>query len=422
MRFLNVLFFSVGLSAGFCIPLSGQESDRTVASVKVIKAISEINALVQEALFDQALMKATDLLAVCEPDTIDSALANLLIAQVHSSQDRYAEAIPHLEAALNPGVLDRESTERYTLGLAHLYEETGAREKAVSLLDSFMAANPFPGGDILYMHSVILLHVGRGHDALGSAERALRTSVHPRQELYQLAAACAQEVNNYELACAYLERMLEMDPQSELLWTQLMATYLAGGKLHAALVALEGAQARGLMQKPENNVTRVELYYNLERYKEASELLEKGLLDGSLPDEQRLWEMLSYCYDLLFQPEKATDALERASRRGAWSAIDIRLAERYWQSQDYEKTILSLQAAWDKGGVDRPGDLWLLMASAALELEDLEIAEKALFNAREYPDSAGRVERLQRYIQQIKEHKLIEAEDAANDQSREGAI
>lgn len=416
MKLSRVLLFFTVLSCSVTAA-SGQDADVHVPSVKVIQAVSQINESLQNELYDQALTQGQDLLRSVQAGTIDASLANLLIAQVHSSQERYAEAIPYLEAALQPKVLDAQSTERYTLGLAHLYTEVGAQDKAVKLLDDFVAENPYPNGDILYMYSVVLLSAGRGQDALEAAQRALRTSVHPRRELYQLAAACAQEVNNYELASAYLERMIELDPDSELLWTQLMATYLGGGKQLAALVALENAQARGLLQKPENEVTRIELYYNLERYEEAAEALEEGLADGSLPNEQRLWEMLSYCYDLLFQPKKATDALERASEQGEWSGIDIRLAERYWQQREFEKTIESLQSAWDKGGVDRPGDLWILMATAALELEDLETAEEALAKAAEYPSSASRVERLQRYIQQIKEQKRILAEDAAEAQS-----
>jgi tetratricopeptide (TPR) repeat protein len=127
------------------------------------------------------------------------------------------------------------------------------------------------------------------------------------------------------------------------------------------------------------------------------------MADQSLEVDQGTWQLLSYCYEMNDQPERAREALERASRETPYSAIDLQLAERNWREQRFADTISNLESALRKGDVDRPGDLWILMTSAAMELRDIDRAEKALATARTFPEQAAKVDRLERSLARLKQ-------------------
>jgi tetratricopeptide (TPR) repeat protein len=376
-----------------------------VPSASGAAAMQAITQAIDEKRMDDARNQTQALLQVCTPGSMDYALANLLMAQINSSTEKFAEAVPYLENALALKLFEAAEQERYTLGLAHLYVETKQKDKAVKLLSELIASvGDKVTPDMLYMYSVLLMETGNGAEAVKQSERLMRTSLNPPKEYYQLAASCAQNVGNYEKACAYLERLLETDPKNEVFWNQLVAMHFNAGELLSAIVSMERAQEKGLLTKEVNYITKVELYYNMERFPEAAKDIEEGLAKKRIPNEQRFWEMLCVCYDQMGEPDKADKVLEKASATTKWSGIDIRLAERNYRNGKFDKALANLESAVRKGGIDRPADIWVLMASAALETKNLEKAEKAMQEAKKYPEAAEKVEKLENALNILKKH------------------
>lgn len=376
-----------------------------VPSASGAAAMQAITQAIDEKRMDDARTQTLALLQVSNPGSMDYALANLLMAQICSSTEKFKDAIPYLEAALSNKLFDAAEQERYTLGLAHLYVETKQKEKAVALLgDLVKTAGRNVTPDMLYMYSVLLMETGSKQEAVDQAEHLMRMSLNPPKEYYQLAASCEQNIGNYDKACAYLERLLEMDPKNEMFWNQLVAMHFNAGELLSAIVTMERAQEKGLLTKEVNYVTKIELYYNLERFPEAAKDIEEGLATKRIPNEQRFWEMLCVCYDQIGEPEKADKVLEKASATTKWSGIDVRLAERNYRNGKFDKALTNLETAVRKGKLERPADIWVLMASAALETRNLDKAGYAISNAKKYPEAAAKVEKLENAFNMLKAH------------------
>jgi len=376
-----------------------------VPSASGAAAMQAITQAIDEKRMDDARNQTLALLQVSNPGSMDYALANLLMAQICSSTEKFKDAVPYLEAALSGKLFEAAEQERYTLGLAHLYVETKQKDKAVAILRDLVAtAGAKASPDMLYMYSVLLMETGNKEEAVKQSERLMCLSLTPPKEYYQLAASCAQNIGNYDKACAYLERLLEMDPKNEMYWNQLVAMHFNAGELLSAIVAMERAQEKGLLTKEVNYVTKIELYYNLERFPEAAKDIEEGLAQKRIKNEQRFWEMLCVCYDQMGEPDKADKVLEKASATTKWSGIDVRLAERNYRNGKYDKALANLESAVSKGNVDRPADIWVLMASAALETKNLEKAAYAMDKARKYPEAASKVEKLENALNILKAH------------------
>ena len=377
-------------------------------------AMQAISQAIDEKRYDDARTQSIALLQASTPGTLDYALANLLLAQISSSTEKFDEAVPYLEAALAQKLFEPAEQQRYAFGLAHLYVETKQKDKAVALVRELLeASGAKPTGDMLYMYSVLLMETGQKDEAVKQSERLMRLSLNPPKEYYQLAASCAQNAGNYEKACAYLERLLQMDPNNEVFWNQLVAMHFNAGELLSAVVSMDRAQEKGLCTKEVNYVTKIELYFNMERFPEAAHEIETCLAQKKITNEQRFWEMLCICYDQMGEPDKATQVLEKASASTPWSGIDVRLAERNYKAGNFAKALTNLESAVRKGKLDHAGDIYVLMASAALETRNLDKAEFAMENARKYPEEAAKVEKLENALNILRTH-IQEENNKAN--------
>jgi tetratricopeptide (TPR) repeat protein len=400
-----LIIFTTPIFAAEKADLAPDPKVLTAASSASLKGVSDA---IDAKNWAQAETLDKAFLATCNPGAIDYAYANLLMANICSTQKRFAEAVPYLETALAQKLFEPADVQRYTTALVHLYVETNQKPKAVALIEQYKIEVPHLPADMVYMYAVLLMETGKGQAALEQAELLMRYDLHPPKENYQLAASCAQNVNNYEKACAYLDRLIEMEPRNEMYWNQLVAMHYNAGELLAAVVSLERAQENGLLNKEINYITRIELYYNLERFPEAAKAIEECLANKTIPNELKYWDMLANCYDMTGEPEKADKVLEQASASTKWGAIDVRLAERSYRAGNYEKAIAHFESAIKKADVDNQGDIWVLMASASIETRNVAKAENALTHAAAYPDETSKVEKLQKSLNQLK--KQIEDE------------
>jgi len=349
----------------------------------VLKTISEA---IDAKNFAGAETMAKGLIAKSAKGTADYAYATFLLASVYSAQNRFDEAIPNLESALACNMFEPADTERYTHALAQLYVQTKQIDKAIVFIRGYMVNHPNIPDDMRYMYAIILKESGNSAESYVQAEKLMRSSLKPPKEYYQLAASCAQDAGNFERACAYLERLLQMDPKSEVFWTQLVAMHYNAGEPLAAIVAIDRAQEAGLLLAPTNYELRIELYYSMERFREAAVEIEKDLKTGKIPNEQRFWEMLSSCYDNIGEQQKSLEVLKQAAATTKWSVMDVRLGEYYYRNSDYANAIINFQRAIDKGHNEKLGDIWILIASSALEIKKYDTAEVALEHAADYPD------------------------------------
>lgn len=414
-----------------------------------------------EENLNQAVATANEILAKVEPTSYDAALANLMLAQAFTQSEQYKKAIPPLRAAFESGQWDEKNSEHYGTALAHLYMEVNQTKEALDTLDQVFAQVKNPNPQTYYLDSAILLQVAssadtekgkalkeandaksdaakqkfqaeadaaeKKHDKFAArakeqALKALQSILQPPPEYYQLLAACAQETKDYDTAVACIEHLVELKPDNATFWGQLVATQYGQGNNLAALVALDRAQAKGMLTEEKYDLIRIELLVSLDRYKEAAEYLKEGLTSGKLTSKENLWVLWANCYDQLFEPKKATQVLQLASEKTKFSTIDMRLAERNWRNKDYKATVKNLEDAWKKGHVDQPGDLWVLMASASVEMKDMDKARYAIAQARKYATDQStkeKADRLQQYLDNLK--KAQEKQKEADQQKAKEA-
>jgi tetratricopeptide (TPR) repeat protein len=351
-----------------------------------------------------------------QPNSYDMAILMQVKAQIYLQNNELAKAIEPLERCLQlsnaqtPTFFEARATQEYTYYLAALYYQEGAASKDPAVAERYMdkaeqyittwsRITPKPAPETLSFYASLLyqravadadkVDADRLRRALEQTDRALRLSTHPRDNFYQLKLACLLQLNRNREAAEILELLIKQKPDNRTYWQQLAALYLSIGEDIRSIVTIERAQNNGHMNTPKDNFNLVGIYFNIGQYEKAAELLEKGLTSGSIENDPKNWELLSFSYQQLRQELKSIDALKRAAKAFPDNGqFDYLIAQAYFSMERTEDAFKHAKDAVRKGNLARPHAVNLLLAYVAFELKKFDDALAAVNTALTYPEGA----------------------------------
>ncbi len=232
-------------------------------------------------------------------------------------------------------------------------------------------------------------------------EKALHLSAHPKDNLYLLKLVCLQQLDRNAEATELLELLVKNKPENKTYWQQLAALYLGQQQDIRAITAIERAQTYGHMTTPKDNYNLVGIHFNLNQFDRAAELLEKGLKDGGIENDQKNWELLAYCYQQLNRDYKAIDALQRATKAFPQSGqLEYLIGQNYYQLEKMPEALEHLQASVKKGGGNKPAATLLFLAFIAYDQKKFDIALDAANKACALPEGAKEGPRMKAAIEE----------------------
>lgn len=250
----------------------------------------------------------------------------------------------------------------------------------------------------------------RINKALEYIDKCLHLSTHPKDNLYLLKLACLQQLDRTEESAAIFELLIQRKPESKEYWKQLAGTYMAMDKPIRAIITLERAQALGLLNTPQDHYSLFGIYFNEGQFEQAAELLEKGLKDKTIDNDEKTWELLASCYQQLNRDFKAIDALKRATQLFPKSGqLDFLIAQAYYSMKKLDEALPYLQMSIRKGGGTKPAQTYIFMAYIAFELRKLDIALEAANKAIALPDGVKEGTRFKKAVEEAiadREEKL----------------
>jgi Tfp pilus assembly protein PilF len=387
-------------------------------SEKISGGIAGLSTLFEAKNWDEALKVIDGLLAKADPISFDRAFLADLKANVLGSKGDLGAAIEPLETALKIG--DELKLFRFARALP-----IGEQETLINLASLYIADASAPGKTIDYqraayakahlygkrlvdvkkptveaqsmwariLYSEAILDASKVDltlmkQAAAEAEKALYLVIKPKEENYTLLLAALQQLGDNVRCAELLELLVQKFPNSKSYWPMLFNTYVAlqgsGDKTVdlSAVVALERAQAAGQMTSNKDNFMLAGLYYNIQQYAFASELLEKGLRNGKIDPEQKNWELLAACYQQMNKDARAAEVFLEAIKLFPKSPnLELQVGQIYYNTEKHNEAYKHLQAAVAKG-LEKPSQTLVLIAYLALEnkrLDDaLSASEKAV--------------------------------------------
>ncbi|HEY9250155.1 MAG TPA: hypothetical protein VIO38_13530, partial [Rariglobus sp.] len=283
-----------------------------------------------------------------------------------------------------------------------------AKAPAVTADAQLYAASILYGQATLDPARVDLAKIGLARNAV---EESLYLDVRPKDQAYVLLLAALQQQGDLPRVAELLELLVRRQPDSANYWQQLAGSYYAlaaeskkeadiGRYNLRALLTLERAQARGLLNSPKENYAVVALCFTLQQFDRAISLLEAGLKAGTIESSRRNWELLASAYQQTHDDTRALATLGRAVERFPREAgLDYAMGQLCYSLNRTAEAYDHLVRAVSKDNLERPGQTHLFLAYVAFELQRYEAAAKWIEAGAAFPDAKpDDLERLRRAV------------------------
>lgn len=436
------------LVAGFAVRAQAQEQQNYL-SEKVSEELKKLDEFQKNKDWDNGIKLINGLLKDAKPESYDQAMLLQFLGKVYYMKNDYNSAIDPLEKCLRLGIAKNyfkpDNLQEFRLFIMQAYF-TNAMAKGASIQEqkkNYLAAEKYmdewnknstkTSPEVTQMNAYIYFGLAQTNletpnkidinyvkKAQAVIERALTETARPKDNLYTLLIGCLQQQEDWVRVAETYELLCKKQPTNKQNWGQLFAAYYTLSQDQnpekafdysiRALVTLDRAQALGIMNTPKDNFNRVAIYFNIQQHDAATEVLYNGLMNGTIEDTPKNWEILIYSYQQVMKDEKAVmaakEALKRYPERGGFYML---MAGSYYNLDKMKESYEAGLNAIKVGHLDRPHQAYAHVATIAFHLrlfdEGLVYVKKAL----EFPESKkdAQLPQLKKAIEEsLKEREL----------------
>lgn len=418
------------------ITCAQQDAPKKEISDRVAEQFAKIREMTDNKQFDAALKLVDELIRGVPNNSYDLAVLSQVKAQILLTNNNYAGAIPPLETAVRLGenyaFLEPKQLQEYLMLLSQLYfqvsvgnknpaDQRPGMDKAIEYLRRYLALDPKPTPEgQLYIAQALYQRATIDEDnvdhemleqAKAQAQKGLHMAIKPRDTFYVLILAALQQEGRDQEAAELLELLVKQYPTNRQYWQQLAFTYLTLAEKEKdnperayewnvrTILAIERAQELGIMDTPRDHFNLIGIYFNIQRFDQAVQLLEQGLQNGKVENTQRNWELLASSYQQIHKELKAIDVLKEAAKRFPEAGqLEFTIAQTYYTLDKMEDAYRHAVAALRKGNLDKRSTVLLFAAYIGYELRKYEDALKFAQEAAKDPN-ADNADRLVKAIQ-----------------------
>ena len=185
--------------------------------------------------------------------------------------------------------------------------------------------------------------------------------------------------------------------------------------------AMEHAQSYGQMKTKKDNFNLFTMYYTVQQFGEATDILQRDLEAGTIDSTVQNWLLLAVSYRFVNENDRAIAVLKEAdSRFPDAGEIDFQIAQIYWQDEKMADAYHYFGEAVRKGHLTNPYNTYRYMASVAYDLEKFSDALAAADKASEFNEGKSSPE-LGRLKTAIAQALKLQQQEAAMRATADGA-
>ncbi len=281
--------------------------------------------------------------------------------------------------------------------LAGTYYTLGDLGKTVSTTEQLIAARGGNGtADDLILLGQAQFQLKRYQAAAGTLEQAYpaaRRAGKPlavQVKLLETLNAAYFELKNEEKRVETLHQLMVVQPKTSV-FEQLVSQYQrASGNDPVAMVNLYRLGARTNVLARDHYAKYADVALDVSSPGEAVKMLEKGFSSGAIKKDDRNQRLLADAKQQIDALKKGLDQQEREARAIPAGEQDARLALTFYTLGNYAKAVEAAKRALEKGKVNRPDDLQMLLGVSLVELKRSKEAVSAFQSAEKAnPKIAG---------------------------------
>jgi len=359
----------------------------------VYKKLSEAQELAEGNDLDGALKLLKDAEKTRNLTPYEKSQIFNFYAFVYYSRDDYANAVRSYEQVLAQPDLPEALETGTIFSLAQLYFVQEQYQKSIDYLDRWFSVTTKPTAQPYLMLGQAYYQLERFNDALTPILKAVELKKASEkgvdEQSYLLLRALYFELNNYPKMAEVLEILVREFPKKDY-WLQLSGVYGEMDLAEKQLITMELVYRQGLFDRSTEFVTLSQLLMQAEIPYRAAKVLADGFDQGVVDRNMANLRLLSQAYVMAQDDKKAIDPLSEAASLSKDGELYYHLANSLMNLEQYNEAASAARKALNKGGLDRPDSVRVLLGMALFENGDTRDAIEA-FQQAQKDDRSSRV-------------------------------
>ena len=351
-------------------------------------------ARAHELLDEDNLNEALEVMDRVRPDRLsdyEGAQLYQTYGFVYSQLEREDEAFEAFGKCLELDALPTPVQQGIVYSMAGYY---AGQERFAESNDTLMRwfryqADPIPDAYILMGANFAQREMMR--EALPYVVRANQLVEEPNENWRDLQLAIHVELEQRLEAIDLLKENIGIWPETLRNYLVLSGLYLETENDAGALAALTIPWHRGMLEKEDDilNLARMNLF--LDNPARAGTVLDEAMQRGHVEQTPENLRVLLNSWTMAREMDRAVEAIDKLAKLSEDGEYFQRKAMLLNESGDWEGVVESCRLALEKGGLERPGDVWVLQGVALAELRRFDEAIAAFESAkRDGSDSVRR--------------------------------
>lgn len=372
----------------------------SLMSERAFRRFESVSSLYGDSRYAEARDAAESYLRT-ELNDYERAMGEQMLGYVLVALGRPAEAVSRFERAIELDALPNNAHFGTMRALAQLYASLERWQQSIAMMGLYLSYQPEASVDDRVLMAQNHVQLGDYREALSWVRGAIeRAGDEARESWLQLELAIHFELKDFRAALRVLHSLVSRWPDRLHYWETMAGAHQELGQDREAMAALMAAYNGGLIRQEAKllNLVRMNLYVELPY--QAGQVLDQAMEDGLVETNPASLELLLQAWTAAREFERAAEVIDRLAPLTGDGDLYIRKARLKLEQNDWQGSLDAARQALELGNVGRPGDAWLMIGIALMELEELRESRQAFQRAQEFdPDTRRQAREWQRFVE-----------------------
>ncbi len=271
--------------------------------------------------------------------------------------------------------------------LFQLYYAEEQYRKSITYIDRWMELNANPDANVTFIKSTAYYQLEDYRESLKHAIRVEEIAVAQQKEVrenwWYLQVVLYNELEDFDNVIRVLETLIVHYPKKQY-WMHLAGMYSTKEWDDQALSAYYAAYIQGFLAKESEIVMLAQRLLSHDTSPnpfEAANILEQGLKDGIVEENEKNMRLLATAYTMSQETGRAIDAWRDATKYAEDGDLHYRLAQALANEDRHKEAIEAYKDALKKGKLKKTADVHFWLAVSEMQLERWDDATKSFREA-----------------------------------------
>ena len=338
-----------------------------------------------ELLDEDNLTEALDLMDRIRTDRLSDYEAAQLYQTygfVYSQMERESEAFDAFERCLELDALPTMVQQGIVYSVAGYYSGEERFAESNDTLLRWFRYEAEPRSEAYILMGANFAQQEMMQDALPYVIRANELAEAPNESWRNLQLAIHVELRQIPEAIELLKENIGIWPDKLRFYQVLSGLYMETNNDEGALSALTIPWHRGMLETESDILSLARLNLYLENPARAGEVLSQAMERGHVEENFDNLRLLLNSWTMAREMDRAVDAIDKLAELADDGEFFHRKAMLLNETGDWDGVVNSCRRALEKGGLENPGEVWILQGVALAELRRFDEAIDAFESAK----------------------------------------